>query len=136
MAISRQLETPSLEVGIISGQRAALLGVAFAFSETITAEFSDSQISLFKGGSVHVDQDPTGRKFTSKGSQQVMSDMLKKMKDGLDKTGEALGTLYLASPDGQSFVKMLTDPKNGKIIKDWAKVAMGEYVRDGAMSNS
>ena len=97
------------------------------------------QISLIKGKgwyNNHVDQDPTGRKFTSKGSQQVMSDMLKKMKDGLDKTGEALGTLYLASPDGQSFVKMLTDPKNGKIIKDWAKVAMGEYVRDGAMSNS
>ena len=47
-----------------------------------------------------------------------------------------LGTLYLASPDGQSFIKVLTDPKNGEIIKDWARAAIYGDVRNGAMSNS
>ena len=137
MAISRQLETPSLEVGIISGQRAALLGVAFAFSETITAEFSDSQISLFKGGSVHVDQDPTGRQYLNQAYpahyQSVRSPAVNYSQNQFDTSNMPnLGVIYLASQDGKNMVQVFTEPKNMEFLRNLIGREINNYATTGA----
>ena len=113
------------------------MGVAFAFSETITAEFSDSQISLFKGGSVHVDQDPTGRQYLNHAYpahyQPVRPPAVNDSQNQFDTSNMPnLGVLYLVSQDGKIMVKVFTEPKNMEILRNIINREINSYANTGA----
>ncbi len=97
------------------------------------------QIGLIKGKgwyNDHIDKDPTGRGIASKGSQQVMADMLKKAKADVNAMGKNFGTLYIASQDGKTKAEVQATPENIKLIEQIAMNKINQMVRDGAMSNS
>jgi|GEM_PF-4408158 len=97
------------------------------------------QIGLIKGKgwyNDHIDKDPTGRGIASKGSQQVMADMLKKAKADVNAMGKNFGTLYIASQDGKTKAEVQATPENIKLIEQIAMNKINQMVRDGAMGNS
>ena len=113
------------------------MGVAFAFSETITAEFSDSQISLFKGGSVHVDQDPTGRQYLNQAYpahyQPVRPPAVNYSQNQFDTSNMPnLGVIYLASQDGKNMVQVFTEPKNMEFLRNLIGREINNYATTGA----
>ena len=104
-------------------------------------EIKNPQMSFFRGGSDHVDQDPTGQKYLRQAYPEYYQPVRIHEAGSTQKQFDTsnmpdLGVLYLASQDGKNMVKVFTEPANVKIIKQIAVQGINEMVRDGAVANT
>ena len=100
-------------------------------------EIKNPQMSLFKGGSEHVDQDPTGRQYLNQAYpahyQPVRPPAVNDSQNQFDTSNMPnLGVLYLASQDGKNMVKVFTEPKNMEILRNIINREINSYANTGA----
>ncbi|UOO87981.1 hypothetical protein LVJ82_10800 [Vitreoscilla massiliensis] len=109
--------------------------------KSASLEIKNPQMAFVRGGSNHVDQDPTGQKYLRQaypeyyqparipaaGSTQNQFDTSKM---------QTLGVVYFTSQDGKVKAEALMTPENYKLISQIALQAVGGMARDGQLMNS
>ncbi|UOO88850.1 hypothetical protein LVJ82_15540 [Vitreoscilla massiliensis] len=104
-------------------------------------EIKNPQMSFFKGGSDHVDQDPTGQKYLRQAYpeyyQQARIPAAGVSQNQFDTSKmQILGVVYFTSQDGKVKAEALMTPENYKLISQIALQAVNGMARDGQLMNS
>ena len=104
-------------------------------------EIKSPQMAFFRGGSDHVDQDPTGQKYLRQAYpeyyQPARIPAAGSGQNQFDTSGMPnLGVLYIASQDGKDMVKVFTEPKNLDFLRKLIGAEIYNYARTGEAANT